>query len=442
MCDTTVALPGMTQNGETLFAKNSDRDPNEAQLIELVPAVDHPQPSRLKCTYIEIPQVEHTYQVLLSKPFWIWGAEMGANEKGVVIGNEAVFTKIAHEKEPGLIGMDLLRLGLERGNSAKDALLVITQLLEEYGQSGNCGFAHPFQYHNSFLIADPNEAWVLETAGREWAAEKVKTVRSISNALTIGNRFDLVSKNLIKVAVEKGWCKSEKDFDFSRCYSDFLFTTFSDAHRRQSCTTGILTSEEEKLTIDKLMKLLCHHQNEDGHHWAPNQAISGADVCMHFGFGPIRINQTTGSMVSAITSTGQTHWLTGSAAPCLSVFKPVWMDAGLPDQGPSPTGIYDPKTLWWEHEKLHRAVLKDYPRRRAGFLHLRDHLQTELIQLAAQSESVSVEERFALSQLSFQRARQAERDWYNLVADLPYTKRPIDLYNSAWQKINKDAKMQ
>jgi dipeptidase len=139
----------------------------------------------VKCTYIEIPQVRETCQVLLAKPFWIWGAEMGSNEFGVTIGNEAVFTKTPYNKQAGLIGMDFLRLALERSDTAAAALTTIIQLLEEYGQGGNCGCAHAFYYHNSYLICDQEEAWVLETSGREWAAEKVVDVRSISNAITM-----------------------------------------------------------------------------------------------------------------------------------------------------------------------------------------------------------------------------------------------------------------
>lgn len=64
-----------------------------------------------QCTYIEIPQVEKTYAVILSKPAWMWGAEMGANECGVCIGNEAVWTKLngPDDEVERLLGMDLLR---------------------------------------------------------------------------------------------------------------------------------------------------------------------------------------------------------------------------------------------------------------------------------------------------------------------------------------------
>ncbi|MBI3738822.1 MAG: C69 family dipeptidase, partial [Chloroflexi bacterium] len=129
MCDTLVATPETTKDGVMIFGKNSDREPNEAHHVVNYPAMDHASDGRVKCTYIEIPQVSHTYAVLLAKPFWIWGAEMGANEHGLVIGNEALFTRIPYDKTGGLLGMDLLRLALERATTAREGVEVISKLL-------------------------------------------------------------------------------------------------------------------------------------------------------------------------------------------------------------------------------------------------------------------------------------------------------------------------
>lgn len=63
----------------------------------------------LQCTYIQIPQVEYTHAIVLSKPAWMWGAEMGANDQGVCIGNEAVWTRETVNTEEALLGMDLVR---------------------------------------------------------------------------------------------------------------------------------------------------------------------------------------------------------------------------------------------------------------------------------------------------------------------------------------------
>jgi secernin len=433
MCDTVVALGNVTADGVTLLGKNSDREPNEAQHLLRVPAARHAPGSRVKCTYIEIPQVEQTYEVLLSKPFWMWGAEMGANEHGVAIGNEAVFTKAPNEKGPALLGMDLLRLALERARTALEALGVITGLLAAHGQGGNHGFEHKTHYHNSFIIADPREAWVLETAGRQWAAEQVKDVRTISNGITIGERWDLASDDLVRYAVEQGWCKGRDDFHFARCYSDFFYTTFSDCRKRQGRTTELLQNHEGELTVETIMQILRDHGPQAGPDWNPARGLMGFKVCAHAGFGPVRVSQTTGSMVSHLAPNTQTHYLTGSAAPCTSLFKPLWLGADLPDTGPAPTDDPDEASLFWRHETLHRATLRDYAARSALYRDERDELEGSFVQGAQALGDHPLAERAAYSAHCFGLADEAEARWTERVRKARVKTRPGLFYNLAWR---------
>ncbi len=111
------------------FGKNSDRSPNERQVIEYLPSKRHRE-KEVKVTYLTIPEVEKTNALIISRPSWMWGCEMGVNEFGVCIGNEALFTEGKYAKK-GLTGIDLVRLGLERGKSALEALTIIISLLDD-----------------------------------------------------------------------------------------------------------------------------------------------------------------------------------------------------------------------------------------------------------------------------------------------------------------------
>jgi len=440
-CDTLVATGQATQDGVTLFAKNSDREPNEAHVVVSLPAADYPPNSLVRCTYIEVPQVRHTFAVLLAKPFWIWGAEMGVNEHGLAIGNEAVFTKIAYQKKGGLTGMDLLRLGLERARTALEAVNVITDLLERFGQGGNCGFQHKFYYHNSFLMADPKEAWVLETAGPHWAAKKVEGVYTISNGLTITNNWDVASPDLVHYALDKGWCKDQKDFDFAHCYSDFLYTKFSDCRKRRNRTMELLTARQNAITIQTMAKVLRDHGEDADENWRPDVGLTGANICMHAGFGPIRGSQTTGSLICHLNPEHPTIFYTGTAAPCTSTFKPIWLDTPLPPMGGAPTGRFDDSTLFWRHEKLHRLLIEDYDYRVDLFREERDELENEFITKALYLADKDVDQRSDFVRKCYDKAANAEERWFELVASSGIKKRSNWLYALAWKKFNRKAGM-
>jgi len=152
----------------------------------------------------------------------------------VAIGNEAIWTKELREeiaahragKGPafGPTGMDLVRLGLERGKTAREARDAIAAVIARHGQFGS---ASPTKgtgggYHNSFIIADASEAWVLETTGGHCVAKRIaKGATSISNAPSLGSDYDFASPDVVTHAIAKGWWPADKagQFHFQHAYS-------------------------------------------------------------------------------------------------------------------------------------------------------------------------------------------------------------------------------
>lgn len=289
-------------------------------------------------------QVKETYTILISRPWRTYGAEMDVNEFGVAIGNVAVFTKEPYE-EKGILGTDMARLALERTRSAKEVLKFLTNLIEDYGQGGNYSYEKKFKYHNSFIVADPREAWVLKTAGRYWIAKKVVDIYSISNALTIDGDWDLAHDDVMKHGVSKHRC-SQDDFSFARCYSDKLYTWAAKGRERRSYTYRRLLEKRGELTPWDLMSILRAHSFES---YTPSKG-SMMDICMRYG-EVLRPSQTASSTIFVLCSWGYLALVTGASNPCISMYKPLVHGMSL--LGGKCSNKYSEECYWWRFEELH-----------------------------------------------------------------------------------------
>ena len=328
MCDSLVARGQQTSDGATLFAKNSDRRGREAQPFVQFPAAYHPRGSRVACTHIEIDQVAETYRVMGHSPIWCWGFEQGVNEHGVAIGNHATWSREALESEPGLIGMDLVRLGLERGRDAREALEVIASLLETHGQGGSAfAAAGDDGYQNSFTIADGRSAWVLETTARSWAARAVEGGGG-TNALTLGREWQIGSRELERRALQQGFWEESDRLDFKRAYGIEGWPSFLTDRRVEAAERALAGPP---LTLAAMKAWLCDHGELEAPPEA-NRETADPDrysVCMHAD----PMSMTTASLVARLPEEiGRRPWPVwiSFATPCTGVFMPVYLDGIIP----------------------------------------------------------------------------------------------------------------
>lgn len=424
MCDILVATPEVTTSRKMIFAKNSDRDPNEAQIIEHHPKKE-PEKITTKLTYEKFPRLGERNEIIISRPWWIWGAEMGANEHGLVIGNTATFTKEKYS-EKGLLGMDMLRLVLERKNTVRDALGFMAAMIENYGQGGSGSYDHKFLYHNSFIIADSKEAWVLESAGENWTADKITGVYSTSNTLTVEGKGRISSNKLISKAMDEGWIDDPEDFNFKEDYvSSGMYQRLANGNERREFTFNKLREKKGDIDIEYMMDLLRSHHKEP---YEPKKG-SNRDICMHYGFLS-RKSHTASSQISEIGKENQVHWFTGTSNPCLSIFKPLNFSDSLPNLGCAPTNKYDPNNYWWKFESFHRRFQTNYRRYIGPFRREWDKLQRRIIK----KEKEGMED---ITEWGFSKEDLLRKRWEKKIETGKFGL----LHGLAWKKANKKANL-
>ncbi|GAB3402578.1 hypothetical protein GCM10027515_12480 [Schumannella luteola] len=408
-CDSAVATPAGSATGVTIFGKNSDRPAGEAQPLRQRAA--RPEAgSTVRLAQIEIDDAP-AFAHLGSAPFWCWGYESGVNEHRVAIGNEALFTRPlraavdaagrGQEPEPGILGMELVRLGLERAATAHEAVAVITGLLERHGQWGSGKFgesAATGAYDNSFLIADPNEAWIVETAGREWAARRAGAVDSISNEPSIRTAADLLSDGATDLARGFGWAEPTP-LDFAAAFADPL-VPLQVSHIRRARSAELLERGRAAGGVDLAgMRGVLRDHLEDSFLGGPYFDAANPDfltLCMHEAPSGFTWGNTASSMIAELSTDpadlGVVWW--GAVTPCTTAYVPVFPAAVLPPDLTTPAARpaappstfgqdrFDPASFWW---RTQRAL--DSARASGHFAEVQAALRARLTPVEAELEA-------------------------------------------------------
>jgi hypothetical protein len=185
----------------------------------------------------------------------------------------------------------------------------MTALLEVHGQGGSGERDHDKPYFSSFLIADPQSAFVLETSARSWHASPVVGGTAISNRIGVDSAF-------------ASWRDPNAP------------TTFAD--RRLDVTVPIANRNAATTDPRDLVATLRHHGS---HAWGrpgdttaeyePPPAEVGEDwrgisLCMHVRGHDI----TSASMIAELrTDDGLTRVWACLGNPCVGVYIPVFPPA-------------------------------------------------------------------------------------------------------------------
>ena len=223
----------------------------------------------------------------------------------------------------GLIGQDLVRLGLERARSAPNALEILIELLGTYGQGGIAHEAHNEAYDSSFLIADATEAFVLDTSGTEYAAAAVSGGTAISNRLTVGTQWTQASPVL------------EPGDDFDR-FRDLDAPTASADVRRGAGLAFLRSQREEGAGLTPAA--VAGHLRDHGHGpWGapgshgpaqpPPRGTAdqgGASVCMHESQRSVTASSFIAVLPSDLAEGAPLRTYVALGSPCASIYVPAF----------------------------------------------------------------------------------------------------------------------
>ncbi len=253
----------------------------------------------------------------------------------------------------------------------------MTRLLERHGQWGSAvvGKDHgPRAYDNAYLVADPNEAWILETAGRDWAARRVSQRRhAISNELSIRTDPDLMSDGLPPPGSRRRLVPGRSNLRCRRRLHRSGHTAPGFAHppatrRRTARGSCAPVADSTCLRRSGSCATTWRARSWVGRRSTRRGLISSPCACTSIPRGsPGEIQRPLSSSNCTPTRSVPVALWWCPVTPCTGVYVPYFVESGrLPDGAfsgrcpPPPRGIpaitvhaaFDPLSSWWRWQQL------------------------------------------------------------------------------------------
>ena len=268
--DMIVALKEASANQSTLFALNHHAAPTERLVVVMAPGQLHDAGEVRPTSVLNVAQARQTFSVLGMQPPGQWGFAHGVNEHRIAMGVTEWQSRLTGEVQ-ALGGPDLVRLALERSHSAHHAVEVVIDLLEHHGHNPCEEAAPTFLY----LIADCDEAYVIESCGRYWALLECGHTRVVTDAAMIRQDWRRLAPGLADFVIDKGWAQDDgSKIDFAGCLA-VSSERSRNAQKRWGRASLALTQQQGAIDLHFLRRLLADH-------YATNRELvhGGKAVCL------------------------------------------------------------------------------------------------------------------------------------------------------------------
>jgi hypothetical protein len=357
-----AALPRATRDGGTLFGHNCNRPGSEELALLRVTGRSFAPGEKVQTGAIVLSQARRTWTVLAGRCPGQWGYVHGLNEHGVSIGLTTIRTR-RRDTAAALTGSDLVRLGLERAASARQAVDVMTDLASRHGQGSSAAEVDP-----AFLIADGREAFVVEMFGSHWALQHVGEVRAVSDVCHLRQDWDQLSHGLADLAIARGWWPadgSKLDFAAAVAHSDSEDIA---PMRRWVRATLLLERDNGQIDLNLLRRVLGDHFEDGDDEGDP---AGRETLCRH-----AATPSETRTAASLITQAGPDDALPiawySFGPPCRNVYFPLFLMGELPIELQAAASERD-------------SGLRDRPGQRAALDELQERFDRETREFAAEA---------------------------------------------------------